>query len=253
MRHLEQPRPLDGLFSEAFPVLRLSAINEPLFPNLKSLKLWAVTGKFTPFIPMFPPPRTTTITIAFAKSYELPPAMVASIVTTLPTLCPNLQSIDLQSLPKDPMITRTVSGMLLNSDLDAFRSLKVDSLLAEEVRETIHKLPNLRELSVVIEGDPFLPPLVLPNLTGITIKYDRDSHGCGYSAERHLESWSHLPPHIRNNWRLPWNVREGRTRCIHPEYALAVQSPNVIPMEPKLFISPSIHTTDEPRHRILLR
>ena len=101
--------------------------------------------------------------------------MVTSIVTNLPTLCPNLQHIDLKFLPKDPMIATSVSGMFLTSDLDGLRSLKVDSPLAKDVHQVIRRLPNLRELSVVIEGDTILPPLVLPNLADLTIQYDRDS------------------------------------------------------------------------------
>ena len=38
----------------------------------------------------------------------------------------------------------------------------------------IFKLPNLRELSVIIERDTSLPSAVLPNLTTLILEYDRD-------------------------------------------------------------------------------
>ena len=102
--------------------------------------------------------------------------MVVSVIATLPTLCPNLQDVSLLSLPIDPMITAAVSGMLLTSSWNTLRCLEVDSPLTEEAREVVFKLPNLRELSVYIERDTSLSPVVLPNLTDLTIRYDRD-HG----------------------------------------------------------------------------
>ena len=46
--------------------------------------------------------------------------------------------------------------------------------MTEEAREVISKLPNLRELSTTIEGGISLPSVVLPNLTRLIVKYDRD-------------------------------------------------------------------------------
>lgn len=161
--------------SEVFPVLQLYAIKEPLFPNLKTLKLSVLTRELIPCIPLFLSPRTTTIYIAFASLPNIPKVIIVSMISTFPTLCPNLQSIELQFLPRDPMITAALSGMLLTGNLDALRILKVDSPLAEEAHEAIHALTDLHELSVVIEKDPFLLPLVLPNLTRLTIEYDHGS------------------------------------------------------------------------------
>jgi hypothetical protein len=72
------------------------------------------------------------------------------------------------------MVTAAVSRMVLASSRDALRCFHVDSPLTEEAREVIHKIPDLRELSVIIERDTSLPSLMLPNLTNLTITYDRD-------------------------------------------------------------------------------
>ena len=47
--------------------------------------------------------------------------------------------------------------------------------MTEEAREVIFNLPDLRELSVVIERDTSLPLVALPNLTNLIIEYDHDS------------------------------------------------------------------------------
>ena len=100
--------------------------------------------------------------------------MVAPVVAAVPTLCPNLQEITFHSLPTDPMITTAVSETLLANNPNTLRSVYVDSPLTEEAREVISKLPNLRELSMTIEGGTSLPSMVLPNLTRLIVKYDRD-------------------------------------------------------------------------------
>ena len=174
MRKLKQPRPLDNLPLEALSVLQLCAVNEPLFPNLKTLQFWPVTGELIPFIPLFLSPRTTDINITFAESSDLPKAMVASVVATFPKLCPNLQRISLESLPRNPMIAAAISRMLLANDRNSLQSLKVDSPLTEDAHKMIHRLPNLHELSVIVERVTSFPPLVLPNLAELDIKYDGD-------------------------------------------------------------------------------
>jgi hypothetical protein len=92
--------------------------------------------------------------------------------TTFPTLCPNLQDINLYSVPRDPVIAAAVSEFLLATNRDALRYLRVDSLLTEEACEVLYKLPTLCELSVVVEGSTSLPTLVLPNLTSMDVEYD---------------------------------------------------------------------------------
>ena len=69
--------------------------------------------------------------------------MIASTVTALQTLCPDLQAIGLYSLPRDPMITAAVSGMLLVMNRNALQELYVDSPLTEAANEVLYKLPNL--------------------------------------------------------------------------------------------------------------
>jgi len=149
---------------------------EPLFPNLEALQLWRVAWRFIPFIPLFLSPKTTVIGIRFSDSDPYTDdATINSTVTAFPTLCPNLQNITIYPLPRDPAIAVAVSGMLLASNLSALRSIHVDPLLTEEAREAVFNLPDLRELSVVVERDASLPSLVLPSLTDLTITYDHAS------------------------------------------------------------------------------
>ena len=158
---------------EVLSVLRLHAVDEPLFPNLKTLDLW-VDDDCIPFIPLFLSQRTAIIRIGNLK-YSSSKAIVASMITTFPTRCPNLNEISLSSLPRDPMITAAVSRMLLASDRSALRSVCVDSPLTEEARQMVCKLPNLRSLSMVIEKGSSLPSVELPSLTNLMIKFEHDS------------------------------------------------------------------------------
>ena len=158
---------------EVLSVLQLYAANEPLFPNLKILDLWPY-GNSIPFIPLFLSPRTTVIIIRDLRS-DLPKAVVASMIASFPTLCPNLQEIGLDFLPSDPMITAAISGILLSNNRNALRCFRVDSPLTEEAHQVICNLPNLRDLSVAIEKGTSSPPAVLPNLTNLTLKYDHHS------------------------------------------------------------------------------
>ena len=174
MRELSELGTLDPLSSEVFPVLQLYAIREPMFPNLKTLGLWSVSGKSVPFIPLFFSPRIIAINIAFIRS-DSPAAMVAPMVAALPTLCPNLQEILLGSLPREPMITPAASEMLIANSRNALRTVFVNSPLTEEAYEVIFKHPDLRELSVTIERDTSFPSVVFSNLTRLIINYDNDN------------------------------------------------------------------------------
>ena len=173
MRKLREHEDIHVLSSEIFSVLQLRAINEPLFPRLKNLKLWGITGRSIPFIPIFLSQRTAIIRFSFVLSNS-PAAMVASMVATFPTLCPNLQKITLHPLPTDPMITTAVSEMLLANNRNILRSVHVDLPLTEEAREVISKLPNLQKLSVTVERETSVPSVVLPNLTRLTVKCDHN-------------------------------------------------------------------------------
>ena len=187
MRNLDDCVDPDILSSKVFSVLQLCATSEPLLPNLKTLQLRHIGRQFIPLIRLVLSPRTTFIGFTF-DTLDLSEAMVASTLATLPTLCPNLQDIDLDLLPRDPVITASVSGILLASNRSALRRFQVDSPLTEEAREVVCKLPNLRKLSVVIEKGVSLPSAVLPNLTKLVIKYDHDSDllqvFCGATLER---------------------------------------------------------------------
>ena len=163
--------------SNLFSVLQLCAVNDAskrFLPNLRSLSLWPAIPELIPFIPSLLSPRITTIDITF-KTSDLPKAMVTSMIVTFSILCPNLEFICLEPLPRDPTITAAVSGMLLTSNRNTLRRFHVDSPLTEEAREVIYKLPDLCELSVVIEKDTPLPLVALPNLTELRVTYDHDS------------------------------------------------------------------------------
>jgi len=174
MRKLLEPTPPVALSPEVLSVLQLCVVNEPLFPNLKTLLLWDVGVESIPFIPLFLSPRTTIISIGFTES-DFPKALVASVITTLPTRCPNLQEITLSSLPSDQMVDAAVSEVLLASNRNTLRRFRVDSSLTREARDMVYNLPDLRELSIVIERDTSLPSVALPNLVDLVIKYDHGS------------------------------------------------------------------------------
>ena len=74
------------------------------------------------------------------------------------------------------MITAAVSGIPLATNRNALQRFDVDSPLTEQASEVIYKLPNLRILSVVIEGETLLPSASLPNLTKLTIKCDNEDN-----------------------------------------------------------------------------
>ena len=171
MRRLELYGPLPPL-SQAFTVLQFCAFGEPLLPNLKSLVLAHVAENLVPFIPLFLSPGTSSIDLGFKHGF--PEVMAASVVTALPTLCPDLQAISLNVLPRDSTMTAAVSEMLLATNRDTLQQLDLLSPLTEEVSEAICNLPNLRKLRVVIEGSGSLPTLVLPNLTEIDVEHDHD-------------------------------------------------------------------------------
>ena len=110
MRELKKYDTRGSPSPEVCLVIQLRAINERLFPKLKTLHLWGIEEAFIPFIiPLFLSPRTTSVELSFASN--LPKSMVASVITTLPTPCPNLQAISLEFLPRDPIITAAVSGI----------------------------------------------------------------------------------------------------------------------------------------------
>ena len=174
MRSLRERGALDVLSLEVFSSLQRCAINEPLFPNLRSLELWRVTAEFTPFIPLFLSHRTSAIVIT-SNGFDLPEPVVASMITTFQTLCPNLEEIRFHPLPRDQIVTAAISGLVLSSNPNTLRYFYVDSPLTEEARGVLYKLPELRGLWVIIEGPTSLPTVMLPNLVKLDVEYDHDS------------------------------------------------------------------------------
>ena len=84
MRRIEEGGDLYLLPSEFLSVLRFRAFNEPLLPNMKYLNLDDVAENLVSFIPLFLPPRITSIDLNFGPSFL--EGVVASIVPTFPRL-----------------------------------------------------------------------------------------------------------------------------------------------------------------------
>ena len=175
MQRVEEGGDLYLLPSEFLSLLQFRAFNEPLLPNLKSLMLADVAENFVSFIPLLLPPRIVSIDLTFGSNF--PEGVVASMFTTFPALCPNLQRIRLFSIPRDPMITTAVSEMLLVIDRSTLQKFDVTSPLTEEATEVICKLLRPREPLVIIGGPGSLPTLMLPSLVEIQVEYD---HGHGW-------------------------------------------------------------------------
>jgi len=182
---------LDALSPEDFSVLQIYAINGLLLPNLKTLELRGIREWFTPFIPLFLPPRINSVFLAFLS--DPPVAMVASFITILPTLCPDLRAITLRGLPKNLMVTTAVSEMLLVVNRNTLQEFDVGTLLTEEASEVFYRLPSLRGLEVVIEKGTRLPSASLPNLFNLTIKCDNEDdwsqlfHGATFGKLEHVK------------------------------------------------------------------
>ena len=172
MRELIENDALEYLSLEVLSVLQLYTINERLLPNLITLRLWEVREPLIPFIPLFLSPRTTSILLDFES--DLPKAMVASTVSSLPRLCPELQTIRLYYPSGDPMITAAVSGMVLATNRNTLQQFHTDIPLTTEASEMIFKLSSLRSLSVVTKGEASLPSASLPNLTKLEITCDNE-------------------------------------------------------------------------------
>jgi len=190
MRELRQCGTPDFLSLEVFLVMQHCTINKPLFPNLKALRLWDIEGMSIQFIPFFLSPSTTSISLSFKSN--LPEAMIASTITILPILCPNLQAISLETLQTAMMITTAISGMLLVTNRNTLQELDVDSPLTKEASEVLYELPNLRHLSVAIERETPLPSASLPNLAFLTIHCNNEDgwprlfHGATFGRLKYI-------------------------------------------------------------------
>ena len=167
MRELSDHGTLPALSSGVYSALQLCTNNEPLFPNLTTLDWSEIEESFVPFLPLFLSPRITSISFGY---FSVPSSVVASVITNLPTPCPDLQDINLPLLPSDPIITTAVSSMFSVINQNTLRGFCVDSPLTEETSEAVYKSQNLRNLSVVIEDGTSIPSVSLPNLIRLHIK-----------------------------------------------------------------------------------
>lgn len=172
MRRLEMGVSTDDpTILDIFLVQHSHATKDPWLPRLKTFICGYSTEEFIPFIPFFLSPQTTKISIGFRGG--IPPAgAVAPMITRLPTLCPNIESITLDPLPTDPVTTEAVSEMLLACRGDRLQVFTVGSPLTEEARKVVYQLPRLLEIGTKIEDSTLLPPVALPNLTTIYLEFD---------------------------------------------------------------------------------
>ena len=158
--------------AEVLSAMQLQNINEPLFPNLISLTLLRIQESSIPFILLFLSPRTIFLYIGFES---IPAgAVIASMITTLPTRCPNLRRVTFRSLPRDAMTTTSISGMLLATNRKTLQRWRVNCPLTEEANDVLYRLPNLRDLSVQIERGTSSPSASLPNLTKLSVVCDNE-------------------------------------------------------------------------------
>ena len=160
----------DPIAPEVFPVLQLRTANELFLPRLQRFQCEEPTTEFIPFIPLFLSPRTIDVDITFAEESHF--LVDASIISRLPTLCPELECITLRSLLRTPIVIAAVSEMLLACNRDSLQSFSVNSPLTEEAQEVLFHLPKLSKLWTVFQGGTKLPSVTLPNLTTIDVEYD---------------------------------------------------------------------------------
>ena len=160
----------DAVISDLLLALQLRVANEPLLPRLKCFKCEGATEAFIPLIPLLLSPQTVWIKVTFAKGS--PAVTIASMIARLPVLCPDLTRITLDDPPRDPLITKAVSEMLLACNRDALQWFRVDSSLTEEARQVVYQLPRLSELWTIIQERTLLPVVTLPNLNAVDIEFD---------------------------------------------------------------------------------
>ena len=160
----------DRVTSGVLLALQHHTTNEPLLPGLKTFECMEADEDFIPFIPLFFSPGIVDIGVNFVLG--LPVSAVASIISRFLTSCPDLESITLNSLPRDSIITDAVSEMLLGCNQDTLKEFQVDSPLTEEARGVLYQLPKLSSLWAVVQGPTSLPPVALPNLTSIDVEHD---------------------------------------------------------------------------------
>jgi len=164
-RYLQEPRDLGYSPSAA-----ASYRQQPLVSGAQNIPLRGIHGGVHPFIPSFLSPKTAEINIGFAE--DSPTVAVATMISRLPSLRPDLAFVTFYNLPKDPMITEAVSEMLLACNREALQAFCVDSPLTEEARDVVYRLRKLSSLGAIIQGSTSLPTVELPNLTTIYVEYE---------------------------------------------------------------------------------
>jgi len=169
---LEVDTSQDLIASDVLSALQLRTGNEPLLPRLGTFECGETTEALIPFIPLFLSSSTTDINIKFAANSPI--VTVASTIVRLPMLCPNIRALTLSFLPRSPVVVEAVSEMLIACNRDTLQEFLVGSPLTEEARGVLYKLPKLRRLRTVLQGATLLPPVALPSLTTIHVRY---SHG----------------------------------------------------------------------------
>lgn len=150
--------------------LQLRTTDEPFLPKLKTFECEGAAMEFIPFIPLLLSPNTVRIYIEFAEDPSA--VMVASMIARLSALCPDLERITLNHLPKDTATTEGISEMLVACNRGTLEWFCVDSPLTEEAREVVYQLPKLSQLWTIVQVHALLPPVMLPNLTLIDFEYD---------------------------------------------------------------------------------
>ena len=156
--------------SDVLLALQLRTGNEHPLPRLATFVCTNTTGDLVPLIPLFLSPKTTHICIEFSPNP--PMVMVALVITRIPALCPNIQTLIFDPLPRDSAMTEAVSEMLLACNPETLQGFFVACPLTEEAHRVLYTLPNLRHLWAVIRGPTPPPPVVLPNLDFIYVEYD---------------------------------------------------------------------------------
>jgi len=160
----------DLLTSDVLSALQLRTGKKPLLRRLGIFECERATEAFIPFIPLLISSKTVDINIKFCAN---PPIVsVASTIVRLPKLCPNIRSLVLNYLPRNPVITEAVSEMLISCNRDTLQMFLATSPLTEEARGVLYQLPKLRQLRTVFQGATLLPPVTLPSLTTICVVYD---------------------------------------------------------------------------------
>ena len=168
---------LHPVSSDLLSILQHLALNTSLLPSIKGFTCYETTAALIPFISLFLSRTTTAINLDFARTLSGPsPLMIASMIGTLPRICPNLQRISLSDLPNDPIITTIVSEIPLILG-DALQRFDVDSPLTSAACNVLCALPNLSDLRTVFEGQTRLPQMALPALAKLKVKY---SSGYGW-------------------------------------------------------------------------